>query len=177
VVTKKGTGKAVLAQLRAQSVDTCTAAPVLLQDLPIGTPCAVANGGVECKSGVCCQDLCAECCADTRQVSTGVTGGDAGTVHDVIVPCPNGGTCKQVASGARDLFLPAVPPQCDPEEGKAPSKAECIVNTDCASGVCNGATITFWNLDGDAGVAGCQPSFPDAGPDCLVSAVRGGVCQ
>ncbi len=159
VLSKKGSGRAVLAQMRVQSRTECTAPPSPLKDLPLGSGCT-ANG--ECQSGICCEKLCAECCAPERT-------------------CDDGGACeRRDAPAIRASFRPAVPHQCNPGRGEKLADDACLANDDCASGVCEGAWTPSVRTDltGDGGTVACPASFPDAGGnDCVFGALRAGRCK
>ncbi len=172
VIAKKGEGRAVLAQMRVQSRTECSGPPVVLENLPLGSPCAVGGDGAECVSGICCVGLCAECCAQTN---------DAGDIWNVIEPCAEGGACdrRDVLNVDRSLF-PTVPLQCDPGGATHPPGSECLADDDCASGACEGA-VSFARRaapGGDGGWEACDGGFPDAGQsDCVFGRVRGGRCR
>lgn len=166
VITKKGVGRAVLAQIRVQSGEKCTAPPVVLRDLPIGSPCSEAEGATVCRSGICCSNLCADCCVGRPG------GGNAKCENDAA-------TCESVnAPNIRGFFQPALPAQCAPGEGLAPADAECLDDADCASGVCDGAELRSFRAGGDGGVEECAHDFPDAGGQgCAFYFARGGRCR
>jgi len=74
----------------------------------------------ECASGICCDNVCSQCCED----------GD----------CADGRTC-----GLRDwqelgdsYQVLALPHQCDPAAGTGEIGAPCLFDEDCASGTCGG---------------------------------------
>lgn len=164
-ITKRGNGRAVLAQIRVREVDNCTAPPVLLRDLPLGSPCA-AESSSECRSQVCNLSRCAEC----RDDST----------------CGQGEKC--VARSAPYLataFGSALPTQCNPGGGTHTPGEECIADDDCTSGVCDGELVGALGLDGGQ-LTKCPIDFPadaggdagvDSGPSCLLVSVRGGRCR
>jgi hypothetical protein len=166
VITKKGTGHAVLAEIRAKSDGTCGGAPLVLHDQALGTPCA---SGDACRSHVCCAAICAECC----------TGG----APAAEVACPNGEACstrvEHSLRGGGDGLLPAMPMQCNPAGHDRPSGTECVADDDCASGACDGERVDGFTVDG--GLAACTPPInpgqPDGGSDCIVSLVHGGRCR
>jgi hypothetical protein len=162
IIAKKGTGRAVLAQMDVKSVTNCTAAPVVPRAEHIGTKCSAENGGDECTSGVCCQGLCAECC---RAAPSGFpTCAGNGTCSARIVP-------NTVGDGVSSQ---AIPMQCDPGKGKHAGGTECLVGDDCTSGVCAG---TVWTaLDLGKNFEPCTGSFP-FGPTCSITSVRAGRCQ
>lgn len=175
VLTKKGGGKAVLAQMRIQGSKACTAPPVQLHDLPLGATCSNADPN-SCSSGVCCVGVCSECCP---YHDVGQTLPDGGAAMSVEVHCADGKECKEAASGVRGFFLPVVPWQCDPGKGDRPANAECVGGDDCASGVCAGTKGHAVRSDPsvDGGLATCDGAFPDAGSDCIYDFVTGGRCQ
>jgi hypothetical protein len=180
VVTKKGAGRAVLAQMRVQSGEACTAPPLALRDLPLGAPCAIAGGGDECRSGVCCDYLCSDCCPGPTSYVQRLP--DGTNVKNSTEPCPGSVACERRAvPNIRGFFMPAIPHQCEPGKGAAAPGAECIGNDDCASGECIGAeTRSFRASEGrtDGGVAECDPTYPDAGDErCAFYFVRGGRCR
>ena len=167
VIRKKGAGNAVLAQIRAQTANDCSAPPVELRDEPLGTSCDLAKNGAECHSGICCHGLCAECCNAAPQ---GQLEMDGAILPDPSRPCPDERTCTRVNDGLRGLFQDSVPEQCDPGKGTHPSGAECVSDNDCASGACVGAKIVVPD--------GCAPTLADAGNfDCNISQVAGGRCR
>jgi hypothetical protein len=178
VVTKKGDGRAVLAQMRIQSSGDCTAPPLRLRDRLLGSPCSQGDPN-ECRSGVCCEGVCAECCVDPKLLDMASDGGAAivngeSAVKPPIVQCPDGQTCKRREALASTLFFATVPLQCDPGMRKRPAGAVCLADDDCTSGACDGADV-------DAVVplrdASCEPDFPDAGGgDCMITKVREGRC-
>lgn len=171
VIRKKGAGKAVLAQIRAQKIDTCTAPPVELHDLPLGAGCSAAHEE-ECRSGVCCGGLCSDCCGDLAS--------DGGLVPGTVHGCGDAGACVRRTTGIRLTTLSeSIPFQCSPGEHTRGSGAECLVDDDCASGSCVGASIALF--DGklaDGGSGDCHGQFPDAGsPTCVFGPVLGGRCR
>jgi hypothetical protein len=174
VVTKKGQGRAVLAEVRVETVEGCTAPPLALRDLPIGTPCSLQNGGAECRSGICCDHLCSECCFES---SIGETRADGTFVKNEPRACANGGACKRAGPGPsmRGFVYPAVPLQCDPGAKKKPAGAECLASDDCASGACEGAGSTAVD---PSSKAPCDAHFPDPGGEgCVFTTTAGGRCR
>jgi hypothetical protein len=96
---------------------------------------------------------------------------------DETRPCPGGVAC---ASQALNLL------QCGPGQGLGQAGAPCVVAADCASGSCEGASVSTLATLFDAADAGCPTSGPicevsatlDAGADacsCVVS--HGGTCR
>jgi hypothetical protein len=175
VIAKKGVGRAVLAQMRVQASDSCTAAPVQLRDLPLGAPCAASAGGAECTSGACCEGLCAECCVP----SEGQVDFHGEIVHDAPAACSGDARCTRYAPDAgASPFLPGVVPfMCDPQSGERPAGAPCLTGEDCASGACEGARSEA--LSFERGLEPCSGAdFPDAGqPDCVFTSIRAGACR
>lgn len=177
IITKKGTGHAVLAQMDVRSRTDCTAAPVALHAQAMGTSCSPTNGGHECTSGVCCEGVCAECCVSTIPPRAE----DGGLAPDPENTCSGGATCDKLpllSSGA----LPSdaigvgpnvIPRQCDPGVRKRGARSECLLAEDCTSNVCDGASWDVRSLtDG-----GTCPAPPAQDPNCYVYAVHAGVCR
>ena len=183
IVTKKGQGRAVLAQMRIQSAGGCTAPPLRLRDRPLGAPCAQGEPS-ECRSGVCCEGVCAECCTDPKFLDFSEDGGASvvngeSAVKPPEVPCPEGQTCRRREVRQLAAFVTIVPLQCDPGMGVRPPGAVCLADDDCASGTCDGATAeakdSQFFVRPDA--APCETDFPDAGGgDCALTSVRDGRC-
>lgn len=74
----------------------------------------------ECKTGVCCDYVCSECC---RQED-----------------CPEGSEClrRDWEYFAWDDHMLPVPWQCSPGQGRGQAGAFCLVDDDCLSGDCQG---------------------------------------
>jgi len=172
VITKKGTGRAVLAQMQVKASNGCTAPPLEMKALPLGTPCSLLNGGDECTSGTCCDGLCSECCGESPLVEP--LPNDGGILHNPIVACANEGKCEAPINGVRGWFLTTVPRQCDPGKGKHVAGVECLLDGDCASGKCDNA---IWNVDNLRIDGGACPTPPQKSVDCNISSVRGGRCK
>ena len=183
-ISKKGFGRAVLAQMDVQEKKDCVAAPVPLKPQALGTPCPLVRVGADsfgwdgaaCISGICCDGHCAECCGNPP---------DAGGGDDVIPVdgCKDRSTCGKLSlrvpastdpfadlSGIRGIL----PNQCDPGHKKRAAGAECLLPDDCTSGACEGVSWTLVNKRVDGGVC-AQP--PEVDPACEVYAVHGGVCR
>lgn len=139
-IKKAGTGTAILAEMRIQSTTGCTAAPVRIQNQPLGDVC---NSDDECTSNICSDpafanpsQVCAQC----------------SSTH----PCTGGGAC----TGGPYGFA-----QCDPGEHKRGTGKPCAANSDCASDKCD--NVQFLGPAGvapDAGdAASCRPDTADAG--------------
>jgi hypothetical protein len=173
-ITKRGEGRAVLAQMRLQSVDGCTAPPVERSPQPLGAPCTAAGAG-ECASGVCCGGRCSECCDGAAYDVT------ADDPSFPAVACVDGGRCgpREGALPEADgrvpkwLYATPVPAQCDPGLGQRAAGAACVADDDCASGACEGASAEA------RGAGTCEAAhFPDAGGEgCAFRRVRGGQCR
>ena len=162
VIMKKGSGRAVLAQMDVRSKTDCTAPPVALKPQVQGTTCGAAGHGIECISRICCDGMCAECCAKGGPQGKDE---DGGVLPDPTDTCSDGAKCGTLGRG--------VPRQCDPGTAKRPAHIECLLNEDCASGVCTGAV---WEIHNEAVGGGPCPPPPGQGKDCRVS-VRAGVCR
>lgn len=108
-------------------------------------------GPEECASGICTDLVCSTC---------GPT-----------APCASG-TCTPA-------FVPG-PSECNPRAQQFPTGAACALNSDCASGVCNG-TQRKQCASGDA--RACDSSFncPVGGDlqptECVAVGVQGGICN
>lgn len=173
LLTKKGTGRAVLAQMRVQSKGSCAAPPLRFRDRPLGSPCAQGEPS-ECRSGVCCEGICAECCTKPRALDVGPDGG-AGPGFAPEASCPEGQTCAPREVPMLPDFFATVPQQCDPGGGKRVSGTACLADDDCASGTCEGARSAARNVMSPD--AGCAADFPEpGGPDCMFVSVREGQC-
>ena len=172
VITKKGTGRAVLAQMQVKGVADCTAPPLEMKALPLGSVCSLQNGGDECTSGTCCDGLCSECCG-TPSLKEPLPK-DGGILEAPVVECSNGGKCETPVQGVRGFFQPSVPRQCDPTKGKHTVGSECLVGQDCASGICEGAT---WLVISTEDKKPCTAPYPYESSGCNVATVRGGRCR
>ncbi len=184
-LAKRGSGRAVLAQMDVKSVTTCTAPRVELKKQALGTKCALvaidqsalSYENEACSSGVCCEGVCSECCVSPNPPHDQ----DGGLAPDPANKCPDGAACGRLdLVGEGDVGNPfgvvgkVIPRQCDPAQGARPKDAECLVDDDCASRGCEGATWTLDNLRVHGGACAAPPT-PD--PDCNVSSVHGGHCR
>ncbi|AKU97270.1 hypothetical protein AKJ09_03934 [Labilithrix luteola] len=153
VISKKGTGHAVLAEIRAVSDTRCTGSPLELHDQALGTACGSDD---QCASTLCCSGICAECCK--ADATCGL------------------GTCKQTAvSIPPGAWAPAAILQCNPGAHNRASGMACLFDADCTSGTCQNAELTsISNLVPDAGPA-CTPSVDD--PSCPWVLQRQGQCR
>jgi hypothetical protein len=174
VITKKGAGRAVLAQMDVQSSTSCTAKPVELKGQSLGSSCAFS--GSVCLSGICCDGVCAECCVSP----TPPRDADGGLL-DPVWACPNDGTCQprvEQPNLATELLGQdgphRLPRQCDPGRRLHPAGAECLLDDDCASGVCDGEAWVVTNF-ADTGACPFPPTKND--PYCLLSSVHPGRCR
>lgn len=150
VLQKKGTGTAILAEMRVQSSSDCTAPPVTIDagSLQLGEKCAENS---DCASGIC----------------TGVSGDLLCSQCSPTAPCAD-----TVACVARSVFLPS---QCGPGLGLGATGAPCLDGTDCASGSCEGATPV--PLTDEAGTCELDAALGDADPsNCEWYGARGGTC-
>lgn len=160
-IKKSGPGRAVLAQMRVQSTDSCNrATAVRLKNLALGETCGDSS---ECTSGVCCSGtffvapVCSTCC-DSR------------------LPCKGEGCHGDCAANQR----------CDKGEKDEDtarswltcrtlldSGQPCRAGTDCASNECIPSTEHKALLPPDGGCA------PDASPEeCGPEILYGGyVCK
>jgi hypothetical protein len=177
-ITKKGVGRAVLAQIRLQQGSKCSAPALRLHDLPLGSACALGTPS-ECSSGVCCEGICAECCVAPNGFDVGADGGIATPAE---VQCPANGKCERREVRQSTFLFAVAPLQCDPGRKLRPANAICLGDDDCVSNVCEGATSTAFNstkIVVDGGSTPCPSAdFPDAGGGgCSFTTVREGRCR
>lgn len=186
-ISKKGPGRAVLAQLLITSRNECAGPPVQLHDRTLGDACSIGVAN-ECKSGVCCEGICAECCVEPKYLSVD----ESRTVTPApVVACAGGAACKRrdVQQDSAGLVFAVVPLQCDPGSRTRPAGVVCLADDDCASGACEGAGATAampalpFGADGggpydpNASARPCATDFPDAGGEqCKLTQVREGRC-
>ncbi len=179
--------RAVLAQLLITSGNKCAGPPVRLHDRPLDDGCSVGIAG-ECKSGFCCEGICAECCVEPKYLSVD----DSRTVTPApVVACAGGASCRRrdAKQNSADLVFAVVPLQCEPGSRTRPTGAVCLADDDCASGACEGASAAAampaspFGADGggpydpDASARACVTDFPDAGGEqCQFTQVREGRC-
>jgi hypothetical protein len=80
-------------------------------------------GDAECKTGVCCGDVCSECC------------------HDHGPSCPGGASCASAAwwDLGPEYQSHLLPAQCSPGESLGAAGAPCLQDADCQSGSCLGS--------------------------------------
>jgi hypothetical protein len=182
-ITKKGHGKAVLAQIRLQGNDDCTAPALRLKNRPLGDSCTQGDPS-ECASGVCCEGICAECCVDPQAPDFLDHNGRLVDTTPRRVACPGNGVCeRRDVERFRGIFQveEVVPLQCDPGRRLRSAGAVCLADDDCASNTCEGASSLAdrgGDKPGDPRPACEQPDFLDAGrPDCVFRWVREGRCR
>jgi hypothetical protein len=163
ILTKGGTGNAVLAEMRAQTTTGCTAAPVPMPALSLGEPCT-SDG--DCSSGICAIALFCVGCSGPATVCSQC---------DYGRPCSAGEKC----TGREYPTLASMPLQCAPGLNRGASGAECIADNDCESGQCTGAIATAPQASAAGGPPGpCDLDSVDVGPDnCVQYAVHGGKCN
>jgi hypothetical protein len=122
ILRKRGKGRAVLAQIKANGGDECEGEPVALAGRPLGARCEAAE---QCESALC------------QKASVG--GERAGPNHTCgecsdDVPCADGAVC---GFGLNDLGGYT---QCTPA-GQAELGASCLTDAECASGDCAQSSI------------------------------------
>lgn len=147
-ITKKGTGRAVLAQMDVRSKDGCTAAPVALKRQALGTSCSLLGRGEECISGICCSGTCSECCS--------------------FGSCPNAEVCGTIPG------LGLIPRQCNAGKPTREKGSECLLDGDCVSDDCAGAVFELVNVKIDGGACPPPPALLDG---CFVKSVHAGTCR
>jgi hypothetical protein len=160
-LTKKGPGRAIVSRILGEPIMDCAGQTLPVKDRPLGAVCSLDG---HCRSGVCCNGLCAGCCRSPNS------------------SCPRGGTCAQAPvvsemdastsdasamdASAKDASVPdasikdasskdassastsqgdassppedAAPYQCNPGLGVQDTREECLSGRDCLSGVCEG---------------------------------------
>ncbi len=183
-LSKRGSGRAVLAQMDVKSVTTCSAPPVSLEPQALGTSCSLLEikdgayvfDNAACHSGQCCMGICSECCVSMHPPRET----DGGLAPDPVNTCSDGATCGSLPIDSQGpvgnsfgILTSAIPYQCDPGKLERDNGKECILDTDCKSHVCDGVT---WNLVNLARDAGCSKP-PAEDPECNVSSVHGGHCR
>jgi hypothetical protein len=147
-VTKRGTGTAVLAQMRVQSSTGCTPAPPLT-NLAMGDVCTQTS---DCAPGLLCATvpntdyrLCSQCDGS----------------------CPGGEACTQ-----RSVFMPF---QCAAGLGHGDAGVPCLNGSDCGSGTCAGAQPYPLALDG--GTCDLETLGSSDLSNCQWFGARAGACQ
>ncbi len=184
-LAKRGSGRAVLAQMDVKSSTTCSAPPVVLKKQALGTTCAllaIESGGFKydndaCGTGICCEGVCSECCVSAAPPHDK----DGGLAPDPVNTCSDGATCDRLpltshGSVGNPFGVQAnvIPRQCDPGERERDKDSECLIDDDCKSHLCEGATWTVVNEQKDAGSCAAPPVED---PECNVSSVHGGHCR
>jgi hypothetical protein len=182
-ISKKGSGRAILAQIRLRAGDKCSAPPVVLQNRGLGDACTLGAAG-ECASGVCCEGVCAECCLapgdpNAPTLYPGVAP-DGNAVVSPSAPCAGSEICERRPVEQFAVIVTVVPLQCNPGQHLRGPNAVCLADDDCASGVCEGgASIALQPLDPNRDGGACASAdFPDAGAEgCVFTHVREGRCR
>ncbi|MEJ7598020.1 MAG: hypothetical protein WKG01_08945 [Kofleriaceae bacterium] len=110
-LSKRGTGKAVLAQIEAELADDCAGLTEISgTPAPLGARC---EDDVDCASALCVGKVCAGC--DPEGAA-----------------CSPGNVCGVGDALSSNL---AVPLECMPE-GARQTGEQCVSNTECASAIC-----------------------------------------
>ena len=208
-LTKVGDGRTVLAQIRAHEEDGCpTYVDIASRPLGASCPgdeacdsgicwglvCSSCDASTDCGAGAVCGrendapghlgdwhtcvpeasraigDLCF---ADAECASGACNGLLCSECKTGLLPCPGGETCSWAAE--------TVPVDvCAPGAGGRAAGADCVLDGDCASGVCDGRGLGTcdeygWSVcyeDDDC------PDVPGVSPGvCTFQAVAGGTCQ
>jgi hypothetical protein len=155
-VTKRGTGRAVLASFGMRNGNCST--HIAFGPRVVGDRCSSAG---ECASRVCCQGRCAECCPAS----------DAGWEDPQVDCASDAATCNRRIEVDAGIVSP-VPFQCGGGLRDRGAGATCLADDDCASGACEGVIAVGRAEDG--GSESCD--FPDAGA-CKLAHVREGRCR
>lgn len=139
-IAKSGPGRAVLAQIGAKITDGpgCDFSPIVPAPAPLGAPCG--DGG--CASGMCELGICVDC-----------TDGS----------CPTAQTCG--------IAEPTSPVRIAPREcvdiGSHVLGEQCVVDAECASSICVGATFyapgncSTCRTNADCTGQTCAPAWSD----------------
>jgi hypothetical protein len=182
-ISKRGSGRAVLAQIRLRAGDKCSAPPLVLQNRGLGDACTLGVGG-ECTSGVCCEGVCAECCLgpedpNASKLYVGI-GQDGNAVVSPAVACPGDGICERRPVEQLAYLVTVVPFQCSPGRQLRGPGAVCLADDDCTSSICDGASSTALQPVDPTRDSGACPNadFPDGGAEgCVFTRVREGRCR
>jgi hypothetical protein len=117
ILRKNGTGKAVLAQIKASAWGECAGDPVVLAGRPLGAPCEAAD---QCESA-----LCGAASFDLHE----------GWTHQKCGECSNDDPCADGAACGFGLSEVGTYAHCTPA-GESQFGASCVTGAECASGVC-----------------------------------------
>jgi hypothetical protein len=142
-ITKQGSGHAVIAQLSASVLDASQCAgfsPIVPASIPLGAPC-FGNG--DCAAGdACAPGVLSGTCVGCFDGSNGDTCGSGQTCGDGVPVSP----------------VVSIPAECV-AMGSKPLGERCIVDAECATGVCADDTCST-----------CQPLGSDCGSGQACSA-------
>lgn len=135
-VRKDGPGRVKLAEIRAESSDSCTDAPLRLLGAPDGSWCPV-NDDAACASGMCTSgvnlyddSVCNECTTDAD--------------------CTSGDSC---GAAATEPHL-AVYRACG-APGRHALGERCFSDRECATGICKGLVCSSCRDDNDCAGSSC----------------------
>lgn len=121
----------------------------------LGERCAGAD---ECGSGICCENVCSECCA----------GDDAACAADQSC------ALRSWQSLGSDFQFIQLPHQCSPGGQKGKAGAACLADGDCVSGSCTGSgALKVCLLDGRT----CKEDDDCPLTKCLPLGQAKGACQ
>lgn len=142
-LSKRGTGRAVFAQIAAEIDRECDGLPEIEPaPAPLGAPCAEhAN----CASAMC----------GPVPDPAALFGSSLRCVGCTPATCGTGEVCGR---GAPVSPVLGVPVTCVPE-GASELGEQCLVDTECASGVCTGYVCSACAADADCGAATCAAAF------------------
>lgn len=139
-VAKTGTGRAVLAQIYAESASGCTDPAPVLGARPLGAWC---DGALDCTSSVC------------ATVSQGLGSGQVCSACDSASDCGAGQTCGVLSTQTFVGFHRACVPEADKILG-----LRCEVAAECASGICEQGLCASCESSLDCGAGQCTAREP-----------------
>lgn len=126
ILRKKGKGRAVLAQIKAQPSDECEGDPIPLLDRPLGAECSKAG---ECMSGVCAHAPA----VFQKGLAVGADGkGEVRTCSE----CAEDIDCGKDALCGAGLGDAGVYRACVPRASLSAGKW-CVTDAECGSGICS----------------------------------------
>jgi hypothetical protein len=132
IIQKNGAGRAVLAEIRLQNVESCSGSRIEVRDLATGDAC---TADTQCTSGICCG-------VDSDQIGMVRLAGACSQCCDAR-GCAANVRCAPHADIHAPIGVGHVPWQCAPGEGKGAAGDPCVEASDCASQACDGPRPIF----------------------------------